>query len=101
MQRKNQIKKKKSKSLSHNSNVDSLLSFLPAESFVGKGLTIKGIRRHARRRVGIVHYRYCHYFVRLEEGTPPKDYYNRSVTPEQQLDKWLQQKRTRKIYNSL
>ncbi|KOB64377.1 Ribosomal protein L22, partial [Operophtera brumata] len=30
---------------------------------------------------------YCHYFVRLEEGKPPKDYYKRDpLAPEEQLD---------------
>lgn len=72
-----------------------------AESFCGKGLVIKGIRRHAKKRVGHVEYKYCHYFVRLEEGKPPKDYYGRMVTPEQQLEKWLAEKRKRKISNSL
>lgn len=72
-----------------------------AESFVGKGIVIKGIRRHARMRMGVVQYKYCHYFLRLEEGTPPKDYYNRIVTPEQQLNQWLEEKRQRRIYNSL
>lgn len=71
-----------------------------AESFVGKGFLAKGIRRHARSRVGRVEYKYCHYFVRLEEGKPPK-HIDKQVTPEQQLNKWLEQKRMRKIYNSL
>lgn len=62
---------------------------------------MKGYRRHARGKVGRVEYKYCHYFVRLEEGIPPKDYYGTQVTPEQQLNKWLQQKRERKIANSL
>lgn len=74
---------------------------IAAESFVGKGIVVKGMRRHAKMRPGVIHYRYCHYFVRLEEGKPPKDYYGRIVTPEQQLEKWLEQKRQRKISNSL
>lgn len=79
----------------------SFMTISTAESFVGKGLVVKGLRRHARRRVGRVEYKYCHYFVRLEEGKPPKDYYGNKVTPEQQLNKWLEQKRKRKIVNSL
>lgn len=72
-----------------------------AESFVGKGQYIKGVRRHARGRFGEVEYKHCHYFVRLEEGTPPIDYYRKIVTPDQQLDKWMEQMRKRKIPNSL
>lgn len=51
--------------------------------------------------MGEVRYQYSHYFVRLEEGKPPKDYYNRNLlTPNEQLDKWVQQMRKRKITNS-
>ncbi|XP_031636512.1 39S ribosomal protein L22, mitochondrial [Contarinia nasturtii] len=82
-------------------NVEFKSNLWVAESFTGKGYVIKGIRRHARMRVGRVEYKYCHYFVRLEEGKPPKDYYGNKVTPEQQLDKWMDEKRKRKIYNSL
>ncbi|XP_026765367.1 39S ribosomal protein L22, mitochondrial [Galleria mellonella] len=72
-----------------------------AESFAGKGPVIKGLRRHARGRLGEVRYQYCHYFVRLEEGKPPQDYYKLNpLTPQQQLDKWLEQMRKRKIINS-
>jgi large subunit ribosomal protein L22 len=74
-----------------------------AESFVGKGMVIKGMRRHARARVGKVEYFHCHYFVRLEEGTPPKDYYpfSRHLSGPEMLEKWLQQMRKRKVPNSL
>lgn len=82
-------------------NVEYKSNLWVAESFVGKGKVFKGVRRHARARTGRVEYKHCHYFVRLEEGTPPQDYYNRSVTPEQQLAKWFEQMRKRKITNSL
>lgn len=73
-----------------------------AESLVGKGQVIKGYRRHARRRFGKVEYFHCHYFVRLEEGTPPKNYYqNAPKEPQQQLADWLASMRKRKINNSL
>lgn len=77
------------------------IKFISAESFVGKAFVIKGLRRHARMRTGAIEYKYVHYFVRLEEGKPPKDYYGKEITPEKQLDNWLEQKRKRKIYNSL
>lgn len=73
-----------------------------AESFVGKGRVIKGFRRHARGRFGIVEYKHCHYFVRLEEGEPPKNYYlPNPQTPSEQFEKWLEQMRMRKVINSL
>lgn len=64
-------------------------------------MCIKGVRRHARKRMGEVRYQYCHYFVRLEEGKPPVDYYKREpLTSDEQLDKWLEQMRKRKITSS-
>lgn len=82
-------------------NVEFKSNLWIAESFSGSGMTIKGVRRHARGRMGEVRYRYCHYFVRLEEGKPPEDYYKRNpLTPPQQLEKWIEQMRKRKIINS-
>lgn len=69
---------------------------------VGKGVVIKGIRRHARQRPGIVEYFHCHYFVRLEEGPPPKHYYqHHPKEPHEQLDEWVKEMRRRKILASL
>lgn len=76
-------------------------SFL-AESFATKSLVIKGMRRHAKARVGEVRYKYCHYFVRLEEGKPPKDYYVRDSTDgDVMLRDWMDQMHRRKIHGSL
>lgn len=73
-----------------------------AESFCGKGQYFKGIRRHAKGRVGRVEYKHCHYFVKLEEGKPPKQYYlSNPKTPEEQLEEWIEGMRKRKITNSL
>lgn len=78
------------------------MRFLSAESFVGKGAVIKGMRRHARNRMGLVEYFHCHYFVRLEEGPPPKEYYvGKTKKPHEQLEQWLSNMRKRKIPNSL
>lgn len=82
-------------------NVEFKSNLWVAESFVGKGRVFKGIRRHARGRMGRVEYKHCHYFVRLEEGEPPKNYYKTPDTPEQQLNKWLEQMRSRKVIHSL
>lgn len=73
-----------------------------AESFATKGEVIKGIRRHARSRIGKVHYRHTHYFVRLEEGKPPKNYYLPAPkSGEELLKEWMEQMHRRKISNSL
>lgn len=77
------------------------LNYFSAESFSGKGMHIKGVRRHARARLGEVRYQYSHYFVRLEEGKPPEDYYKKNpLTAQEQLEKWLDAMRKRKIINS-
>lgn len=73
-----------------------------AESFVGKGKVIRGVRRHARGRQGRVEYKFCHYFLRLEEGEPPKHYYLPAPqTPEEQFNTWLEGMRKRKVTSSL
>jgi large subunit ribosomal protein L22 len=83
-------------------NVEFASNLWVAESLVSKGKVIKGIRRHSRGRTGLVEYFHCHYFVRLEEGKPPKHYYQHEPKePQQQLEDWLQQMRRRKITNSL
>lgn len=74
-----------------------------AESFATQGIVIKGIRRHAKARPGIVHYRHCHYFVRLEEGSPPKHYFLDRVekTTQEHLSEWIGEMRQRRIPGSL
>lgn len=84
-------------------NVEYKTNLWVAESFVGKGLVVKGFRRHARMRVGVVEYFHCHYFVRLEEGKPPEHYYyhKRPLTGQEMLDNWMKEMRERKIVGSL
>ena len=43
----------------------------PAGSPSGKGKYLKRIRYHGRGMFGIMDKVYCHYFVKLVEGTPP------------------------------
>ncbi|KAJ8982644.1 hypothetical protein NQ317_019045 [Molorchus minor] len=70
-----------------------------AESLVGKGHVVKGIRRHARARHGIVEYFHCHYF---KKGNLLKNYYlSTPKQPHEQLEEWLQNLRKRKITSSL
>lgn len=84
-----------------NHNVEFKSNLWIAESFATKGHVIKGMRRHARCRMGEVRYIYSHYFIRLEEGKPPQDYYKFNLpTPQQQLENWLEGMRKRKIINS-
>ncbi|MCL4136351.1 UNVERIFIED_CONTAM: hypothetical protein GTU68_033895 [Idotea baltica] len=80
-------------------NVEFPTKLWVAESFVGKGYVMKGMRRHARTRMGEVRYQYNHYFVRLEEGDPPKDYYywRRPLSVQERLDRWLKESRERTI----
>ncbi|CAH1397173.1 unnamed protein product [Nezara viridula] len=85
-----------------NHNVEYKSNLWIAESFVNKGNYIKGIRRHARGRVGEVEYKYCNYYIRLEEGQPPANYYNKPVMDKEiLLSKWIEQMRNRKVISSL
>jgi large subunit ribosomal protein L22 len=83
-------------------NVEFKSNLWITDSFTGKGVFFRGLRRHARGRVGRVEYKHCHYFVRLEEGKPPANYYLPDPkTPDQQIDDWLDHMRKRKIPNAL
>ncbi|XP_011296933.1 39S ribosomal protein L22, mitochondrial [Fopius arisanus] len=83
-------------------NVEFKSNLWVAESFATKGKVVHGIRKHAKSRIGRITYRYVHYYVRLEEGVPPKDYYMRNPkTPEELLDNYLERMRYRKIGNTL
>ncbi|KAF4077611.1 hypothetical protein AMELA_G00210040 [Ameiurus melas] len=52
-------------------NVEYKSNLYIAESFAGKGQYLKRIRYHGRGMFGIMDKVYCHYFVKLVEGTPP------------------------------
>jgi len=84
-------------------NVEYKSNLWVSESFATKGIVMKGIRRHARMRVGIVKYFHCHYYVRLEEGPPPKYFYveNAPKTTKSMLSEWVDQMRSRRIPGSL
>uniref|UniRef100_A0A8D8RAF9 Large ribosomal subunit protein uL22m n=1 Tax=Cacopsylla melanoneura TaxID=428564 RepID=A0A8D8RAF9_9HEMI len=83
-------------------NVEFKSNLWIAESFAHKDLVIRGLRRHARHRMYKLDYKYCTYFVRLEEGKPPKNYYYAGLqTAPEKLEEWLTTVRRRKISSSL
>ncbi|KAA8586508.1 hypothetical protein FQN60_000344, partial [Etheostoma spectabile] len=55
-----------------NHNVEYRSNLYVAESYSGKGKYLKRIRYHGRGMFGIMDKVYCHYFVKLVEGSPPK-----------------------------
>ena len=71
-----------------------------AESFVNQAQMIKGRRRHARGRFGTLKYRFSNYYVRFEEGKPPKNYYEWKAkkTPEEWLQDYIIEHRNKRIY---
>lgn len=83
-------------------NIEFKSNMWIAESFATKSMVIKGIRKHARQRVGIIRYRFCNYYLRLEEGKPPKHYYlPYPKTADELLQEWMKQMRSRNIPNTL
>lgn len=84
-------------------NVLFLFPFVAvAESFATKGFVMKGMRRHGKGRTGKVHYRHSHYYVRLEEGKPPKNYYAQvAKSSEEMLNDWMRMMHNRKVHSSL
>ena len=60
---------------------------------------LKSFRKHARGRMGVIHYRYSHIHVTLEEGEPPKDenYYYRELSPDEKLQQWIEDLRNRRV----
>lgn len=71
-------------------------SFL-GDSFVSRGIIIKGVRKHARMRFGILQYRYTNYFLRLREGKPPKHYYPPEKTGNELMKEYIRKQRERMI----
>ena len=52
-----------------------------------------------RMRMSAVNYDFMHYYVRLEEGRPPKDYwasYSRPFNQHKMLEEWVSTHRERK-----
>ncbi|XP_043249156.1 39S ribosomal protein L22, mitochondrial [Colletes gigas] len=83
-------------------NIEFKSNLWVAESFATKNKVIKGMRRHARGRIGEIRYKYSNYYVRLEEGKPPKHYYAPEPKDgEELLQDWLDKMRRRKVHNSL
>ncbi|KRZ40235.1 putative arginine--tRNA ligase, mitochondrial [Trichinella pseudospiralis] len=73
-----------------------------AEAFARNSLIVKGVRRHALERWGIVKYRYCNVFVRLQEGDPPQQVtrFPKKLCGWKTVEKYMEGIRNRKImYN--
>jgi len=82
-------------------NVEFRSNLWVAESFCTKGVVVKGIRRHARKRIGLVEYFHTHYYVRLEEGTPPQHYYDPAPDGPTLLQRWIQDRREERVFGSV
>lgn len=69
-----------------------------AESYSSKGQYLKRIRYHGRGMLGIMDKVYCHYFVKLVEGSPPKTV---EKTNFDQAKEYVQSLKNRTIIHSL
>ena len=52
-------------------------------------------------RMGEVHYKFSHYYVRLEEGKPPVDYKSKEETYEARAKAHIEKLRSRSIFLSI
>lgn len=68
---------------------------------VGKGLTMRGVRKHARMRFGKINYYYVHLMIKLTEGDPPKLFYVPVKTGNDHLKDYFADLRARKIEQGL
>ena len=66
-----------------------------------KGVFIKGMRKHAFYRMGVVTYYHTHVLVHLVEGPPPADYDLYNFTNRQKLNHYLDDLRRRNVKFSL
>lgn len=62
---------------------------------------IKGVRKHRAMRLGMVEYKYCTYYVRLEEGAPPPKYHLEAETYEARAKEYIENLRKRSIHLSI
>ncbi|XP_026226845.1 39S ribosomal protein L22, mitochondrial [Anabas testudineus] len=81
-----------------NHNVEYKSNLYVAESFSSKGKYLKRIRYHGRGMFGIMDKVYCHYFVKLVEGSPPKP---EEKTSFDQAKEYVQNLKNRTIIHSL
>lgn len=68
---------------------------------VGKGLVMKGVRKHARMRFGVINYFYSHIMLKLTEGEPPQDFYRPKRDGNDCIKEFYDKLRSRKIDQGL
>lgn len=71
------------------------------EAIVGKGLVLKGTRKHARMRFGEVRYFYTHLMVKLVEGEAPIHYYKPAKDGNDLLKDYYDNLRSRNILQGM
>ncbi|KAF6739517.1 39S ribosomal protein L22, mitochondrial [Oryzias melastigma] len=79
-------------------NVEYKSNLHVAESFSSKGKYLKRIRYHGRGMFGIMDKVYCHYFVKLVEGPPPRP---EQKTGLDQAREYVQKLKDRTVIHSL
>ncbi|XP_023818200.1 39S ribosomal protein L22, mitochondrial isoform X1 [Oryzias latipes] len=79
-------------------NVEYKSNLHVAESFSSKGKYLKRIRYHGRGMFGIMDRVYCHYFVKLVEGPPPR---TEQKTGLDQAKEYVQMLKDRTVIHSL
>ena len=70
-------------------------------SLASDALKVKGIRKHMGTRMGLITYKYSHYYVRLEEGKPPANYASEYDIYESRAKSYIEKLRKRSIFLSI
>lgn len=72
------------------------------ECFAGRGIVMKGYRKHARHMPGEVRCYHIHLFVALVEGPPPEHFYSPApMSNKQKLDAYIDRLRLRRVEDSI
>ena len=63
-------------------------------------IRVKGVRKHMGTRMGIINYKYSHYYVRLEEGRAPANFASEFDIYESRAKQYIEKLRKRSVFLS-
>ncbi len=82
-------------------NIEYKSNLWVSYSTATSALKVKSVRKHMGTRMGVVSYKFSHYYVRLEEGKPPVNYNQVAETYENRAKEYIEKLRNRSIFLSI